>query len=131
MKHCERVLTALNLELPDRCPMQISFTPEFAERLAKEMDLGSDKIHNPYGGGNTYELERAPEQDMLLTSVGWAISNYQDANEYVDKGGIGWKSVEYTIYQSPTAMIERILDILYHCHLTAAKKLTQIEVDTI
>lgn len=96
MKHRDRVLAALNHELPDRCPMQISFTPEFADRLAKEIHIGSDKIHNPHGGGNTYELERALDEDMLLTSVGWANSYYQDALEYVDEWGIGWKSVEYT-----------------------------------
>ena len=96
MKHRDRVLTALDNEIPDRCPMQISFTPEFAARLAKEIDLGSDKIHNPHGGGNTYELERALDQDLLLTSVGWANSYYQDADEYVDEWGIGWKSVEYS-----------------------------------
>ena len=96
MKHRDRVLKALNREIPDRCPMQISFTPEFAARLAKELKLGSDSLHNPHGGGNTYELERALDQDMLLTSVGWANSYYQDADEYVDEWGIGWRSVEYS-----------------------------------
>ena len=96
MKHRDRVLAALNHEIPDRCPMQISFTPEFAARLLKEMNLGSGKLHNPHGGGNTYELERALDQDMLLTSVGWANSYYQDADDYVDEWGIGWKSIKYT-----------------------------------
>lgn len=96
MKPRDRVLTALNHEMPDRCPMQISFTPEFAALLAKEINLGSDKIHNPHGGGNTYELERALEQDMLLTSVGWANSYYQDADTYIDEWGVGWRSVKYT-----------------------------------
>ena len=96
MKPRDRVLTALNHELPDRCPMQISFTPEFATRLAKEIDSGSDKIHNPHGGGNTYELERALDEDLLLTSIGWANSYYQDADEYVDEWGVGWHSVNYT-----------------------------------
>jgi uroporphyrinogen decarboxylase len=76
--------------------MQISFTPEFAERLAVELNLGGDQLHNPHGGGNTYALERALDQDMLLTSVGWANSYYQDADEYVDEWGIGWRSVVYT-----------------------------------
>ncbi|HLO17072.1 MAG TPA: uroporphyrinogen decarboxylase family protein [Anaerolineales bacterium] len=60
------------------------------------MNLRGEKLHNPHGGGNTYELERALGEDMLLTSVGWANSYYQDAKEYVDEWGIGWKSVEYT-----------------------------------
>jgi len=206
MKHRDRVLMSLNHETPDRCPMQISFTPEFASRLVKDMNLGSDKLHNPHGGGNTYELERALDEDLLLTSVGWANSYYQEADEYVDEWGIGWKSVEYTTpygvgrytefvhhplaedqaldtYQPPdpnrpelyqeadwvlktfkdeywivgvtvttifeTAwalrgyeqmltdfvlkpdLVQEILDIPYHYHLTAAKKLTRMGVDMI
>ena len=96
MKPRERVQMALNHEAPDRCPMQVSFTPEFAERLSREMQLGGDKIHNPHGGGNTYELERALGEDLLLTSVGWANSYYQEAAEYVDEWGISWRSVEYS-----------------------------------
>ena len=95
MKPRERVLMALNHEEPDRCPMQVSFTPEFAARLEKEMKLGGDKLHNPHGGGNTYELERLLGEDLLLTSVGWANSYYQEAANYVDEWGIGWGSVEY------------------------------------
>ena len=206
MKHRDRVLTALNNEIPDRCPLQISFTPEFAARLSKELNLGSDFLHNPHGGGNTYELERALDQDMLLTSVGWANSYYQDADEYVDEWGIGWRSVEYstpfgvgrytefphhplaedhaidnyvppdpnrpelyqeaewvlqnfkdeywivgvtvtTIFETAWALrgyekmltdlalnpnlADRILEIPYQYHLTAAKKLTQMGVDMI
>ena len=84
MNHRDRVLTALNHEIPDRCPMQISFTPEFAARLANDIHLGGGKLHNPHGGGNTYELERSLGQDMLLTSVGWANSYYQGSERYVD-----------------------------------------------
>jgi uroporphyrinogen decarboxylase len=206
MKHRDRVLMALNHEIPDRCPMQVSFTPEFAARLLTEMKLGDGQHHNPHGGGNTYELERALDQDLLLTSVGWANSYYQDAAEYVDEWGVGWKSAEYTTpfgagrytemrghplaedhaidsYQPPdptrpelyheaewvlqtfkdeywivgvtvttmfeTAwalrgyermltdfalnpeLVERLLDIPYRYHLTAAKKLTQMGADMI
>ena len=188
--------------------MQVSFTPEFARRLEKEIKPGSvsDKIHNPHGGGNTYELERALGEDLLLTSVGWANSYYQDAKDYIDEWGIGWKSTEYstpfgvgryteicghpladdqaiqsykspdperpelyeesawvlknfkeeywivgvtvtTIFETAWALrgyermlsdfalqpeiAEQILDIPYHYHLTAAKKLTQMGVDMI
>jgi Uroporphyrinogen decarboxylase (URO-D) len=95
MKSRDRVLMALSHEEPDRCPMQVSFTPEFAARLGQEMKLGGDIHHNPHGGGNTYEMERALGEDMLLTSVGWANSYYQGENDYVDEWGIGWRSVEY------------------------------------
>ena len=95
MKHRERVEMALNNEKPDRCPMQISFTPEFAVRLRQDMEIHGRKVHNPHGGGNTYELERALEEDMLLTSVGWANSYYMDDKAYVDEWGIGWDVQPY------------------------------------
>lgn len=103
MKHRERVWMALNHERPDRCPMQISFTPEFAERLRADMtqrDQGmrlsqTQRVHNPHGGGNTYELERALGEDMLLTSVGWANSYYQATGTYTDEWGVVWHTVAY------------------------------------
>jgi uroporphyrinogen decarboxylase len=206
MKHRQRVQMALNHEMPDRCPMQVSFTPEFADRLRADMQLKGEKVHNPHGGGNTYELERRLGEDMLLTSVGWANSYYQEAGPYTDEWGIGWRSQEYTtpygvgryteMIQHPLAaddailsysppdplrpelyreaeqvirdykdeywivgvtvttifecawglrgyerllsdfllnpdLAEVILDIPYHYHLTAAKKLVEIGVDMI
>jgi uroporphyrinogen decarboxylase len=95
MKHRERVEMALNHERPDRCPMQVSFTPEFADRLRADMELQGKGVHNPHGGGNTYELERALGEDMLLTSVGWANSYYMDSKPYVDEWGVGWKIQRY------------------------------------
>lgn len=96
MNHRERVLAALNHQEPDRCPMQISFTPEFADRLKEDLNLKGKGLHNPHGGGNTYELERALGEDMLLTSVGWANAYYQPGDRYTDEWGIGWKSHPYT-----------------------------------
>ena len=95
MNHRERVQITLNHEIPDRCPMQISFTPEFAKRLERDLDIKGIKAHNPHGGGNVYALERGIDEDMLLTSVGWANSYYQDKEEYTDEWGIGWRSQEY------------------------------------
>jgi uroporphyrinogen decarboxylase len=95
MKPRERVELALNHEQPDRCPMQISFTPEFAERLREDMRLNRGKLHNPHGGGNTYQLERSLGQDMLLTSVGWANSYYMDDQAYIDEWGVGWDVQPY------------------------------------
>lgn len=95
MKPRERVQMALDHEEPDRCPLQASFTPEFATRLRKDMQLEGPTVHNPHGGGNTYELERALGEDMLLTSVGWANSYYQDTKPYVDEWGIGWRPQPY------------------------------------
>ena len=87
---------ALSHAEPDRCPMQISFTPEFAYRLRRDLLHKTGSSHNPHGGGNTYELEQALGEDMLLTSVGWANSYYLEAGSYTDDWGIGWKQCEYT-----------------------------------
>lgn len=99
MKHRDRVITALNHEEPDRCPMQISFTPEFANRLEADLKLKDLGFHNPHGGGNTYELERALDEDMLLTSVGWVNgyyqNGYQDVDSYQDEWGVTWRSIQY------------------------------------
>ena len=99
MKHRERVLTALNHEQPDRCPMQVRFTPEFVTRLEADLQLKSKGSHNPHGGGNTYELERFLDEDMLLTSVGWVNgyyqSGYQDVDAYQDEWGVTWRTIEY------------------------------------
>ena len=94
MNHRDRVITALNHEQPDRCPMQMSFTPEFAKRLENDLQLKKTR-HNPHGKGNKYEIEINLDQDMLLTSVGWANSYYQESDEYIDEWGIKWKTVEY------------------------------------
>ena len=75
--------------------MQVGFTPEFARRLRQELGLDDKKEHNPHGGGNTYQLERALEQDVLMTSVCWANSFYQHDHDYVDEWGVGWTNCEY------------------------------------
>ncbi len=87
---------ALEHRAPDRCPMQVSFTPEFADRLRADLDIKGRKVHNPHGGGNTYALERALGEDLLLTSVGWANSYYQAGGTYTDEWGITWRSQPYT-----------------------------------
>lgn len=95
MKPRERVQLALNHERPDRCPMQVSFTPEFADRLRADLEIQGRRVHNPHGGGNTYELERSLGEDMLLTSVGWANSYYMSTEPYVDEWGVGWSVNPY------------------------------------
>ena len=101
MKHRDRVLMALNHEEPDRCPMQVSFTPEFAERLRTDLRLTEGDVHNPHGGGNTYVLERIIGEDLLLTSVGWANSYYatetlsEDGETYVDEWGVTFRNSPY------------------------------------
>lgn len=205
MKPRERVQMALNHEIPDRCPMQLSFTPEFLERLKADIKLPDETLRHPRGG-DTYRLDRALGADLLLTSVGWANSYYNEAREYVDEWGVGWRSVDYetkfgtgrytdmvhhpladdsviasyqppdptrpelyqdaewllrafkddywivgvtvtTIFEAAWALrgyermlsdfalnpdlAEQLLDIPYHYHLIAAKKLTEMGVDML
>jgi uroporphyrinogen decarboxylase len=115
MKHRERVMAALAREAPDRCPMQVSFTPEFAERLRAELGIrgalsveGRGGEHNPHGGGNTYELERAIGEDLILTSVGWANGYYQEGDEYTDEWGVEWRSQRYETRFGPGRYTEMV-----------------------
>jgi hypothetical protein len=68
MKPRERVAAALDHIELDRCPFQATFTPEFAVRLRGDLQLEGDRVHNPHGGGNPYDLEIALGEDLLLTS---------------------------------------------------------------
>ena len=101
MKPRERVIASLNHEMPDRYPMQITFTPEFAARLRTDLHQTGQSVHNPHGNGNTYELERALHEDLLIASVGWANGYYANEtystgeNGYIDEWGVGWKNSPY------------------------------------
>lgn len=96
MTHRERVIAALNHEEPDRCPMQASFTPEFADRLRAGLRAKGHELHNAPGAPNAYETERALGLDLLLTSVGWQTGFHKQEGTYVDEWGVTWKSVPYT-----------------------------------
>lgn len=95
----ERVEIALNHQEPNRCPLQISFTPEFGRRLSSAMGftLGFDSP----AIRSDYSLERAVGCDLLLTYLGWAQAhNYQDQEPspgsfYTDEWGVEWQAGEY------------------------------------
>ena len=94
--HRERVVAALSHVAPDRCPWQATFTPEFAERLRADLRLDvAVGAHNPHGGGNPCDIEIGLDQDLLITSVGWANSYYGEGCEYVDEWGVSWLSAPY------------------------------------
>jgi uroporphyrinogen decarboxylase len=101
MKHRDRVAMALAHEVPDRCPFYTSYVPEFAARL--QADLGQKgtlntsgrEVHNPHGSGNTYDIERALDQDMLMSNVGWANSYDWPQDRYDDEWGITFQRVAY------------------------------------
>lgn len=85
-----RVEMALENKKPDRCPLFCSYTPEFADRLRQDLGLKDKDVEE-----SDHLLEREVGQDMLLTSVGWATSYYQEEGDYVDEWGVGWQSIEY------------------------------------
>lgn len=93
MKNRERVQIALEHREPDRCPFFTGFTPEFAERLRASLIKRGEL---PRGKSSPYDLDRAVNNDMLLTFVGWANCYYQEGETYTDEWGIGWQSVEHT-----------------------------------
>jgi uroporphyrinogen decarboxylase len=92
MRHRDRVKMALQHEQPDRCPMHVGFTPEFRARLRRDMQV---RGYDLSGDDNNYEMERALDEDMLLTFVGWALSYYQEGDSYVDEWGVHWMSVKH------------------------------------
>ncbi len=50
---------ALSHEAPDRCPMQISFTPEFAEGLRRRIDIPPGAHHNTRPGSGTVRTPKS------------------------------------------------------------------------
>jgi uroporphyrinogen decarboxylase len=109
IRHRDRVAMALGREEPDRCPMQVSFVPEFAERLRADLTArgtlsegptatAETRIseHNPLASGGKYELERAIGADLILTSVGWASTIFQGREGHTDEWGVGWQGQPYS-----------------------------------
>ncbi|NIS79264.1 MAG: hypothetical protein GTO14_03380 [Anaerolineales bacterium] len=88
MKPRERVELALNHQIPDRCPVQMGYTPEFYSRL--EEDLASRMKDIP-----SEEAEQVISGDMRVASLGWSTSYYLDDKPYVDEWGIGWQIQPY------------------------------------
>jgi uroporphyrinogen decarboxylase len=91
----ERVLTALNHERVDRCPLHASFTPEFASRLAVELGQPHALDDVRPWGATRFELERAIGEDMLLVGVGLLNSSTISDEPYMDEWGIGRKAYTY------------------------------------
>jgi len=119
MKHRERVEMALNHEEPDRCPMQISYTPEFKKRLIENIKQLNPKYSVEMDNLKPFDLECALDQDMFLTWSGRLSETYetsrQDLKEgiSIDEWGIVRKEVQYQTrfgMGSYTEMIEHPLE---------------------
>jgi uroporphyrinogen decarboxylase len=99
LTHRERVLASLNHEIPDRCPMQICFTPEFSNRLREHFKRDGHLFSGEPEGEINLELEFLTEQDMLLSWVGWTDETkitYTPGEEFYDKWGVLRRAVEYS-----------------------------------
>lgn len=91
----ERVLTILDHKEADRVPKFASFTPEFASRLRKHLEMKDDLV-NPHGTSE-HDLDIKVGNDMLLFAQGFANSYYQSLDKnYDDEWGIGWKIINYS-----------------------------------
>jgi uroporphyrinogen decarboxylase len=98
LTHRERVLTVLNHEIPDRCPMQICFTPEFNKRLREHFINSGHVFETDTDGEINLDLEFLTDQDMLLSWVGWTDETkitYTPGDEFFDKWGVLRRAVEY------------------------------------
>lgn len=95
MRHRDRVAAALSHVEPDRCPFQVYFTPEFAERLRIDLGLPPECLDAHEDGGSRFELETAVDQDVLLAAVGWHSEYGRPGDRYVDEWGVGWIAQPY------------------------------------
>ena len=96
MKHRDRVIKALKFQETDRPPVQMTFCPEFANRLREVYGIKDTHRHDPHNGRwNGYELEVLTGQDALQCGIGWFINYYLDNKPYTDEWGVQWKIDEY------------------------------------
>jgi len=105
MKPRERVESALRHERPDRHPMQISYTPEFVQRLSKDVNINTDLLAD-----DPWILDKAVGSDLLLHSIGWMTGYNGKEDRYVDEWNVGWKA---TSYETPFG-IGRYTDVEAH-----------------
>ena len=97
--HRDRVIAALNHEIPDRCPVQVCFTPEFNKRLRSWYSDRGHVFHEEEPGEINTELEILTGQDMLLSWVGWTDETkviYTPGEEFYDKWGVLRRVIEYS-----------------------------------
>jgi uroporphyrinogen decarboxylase len=98
LNHRERVLTSLNRKIPDRCPMQVCFTPEFNKRLREYYKCEGYTFKPETEGEIDLDLEFLTDQDMLLSWVGWTDDTkitYIPGEEFIDKWGVLRRATEY------------------------------------
>ena len=111
MRHRDRVIAALGREVPDRCPMQISFTPEFAERLRDDL-VGRGLLSDPGRRAQraTGPARASTTRTAAATPTSWSgpstrtsssrrsagpTATTRKASEYVDEWGVLWRSQPY------------------------------------
>ena len=98
LNHRERVMSAINHEIPDRCPMQVCFTPEFNKRLREYFRSAGYTFTSEPKGEINLDLEFLTDQDMLLSWVGWTDEtkiSYKPGEEFFDKWGVLRRATQY------------------------------------
>ena len=98
MNHRERVLTALNHGIPDRCPMQISFTAEFERRLRVDPRLKRQALEKGLSGQEPFFPEQALDQDIIVAwygTKGWSTTDLSPGEGFYDEWGVKRQAVEY------------------------------------
>ncbi len=123
MNSRERVLTALNHNLPDRLPKHSGFTPEISSKLKSIFGIEDE---------DNYALDLFLEHDMLIKEIGFGeVWELEFKNEnifnkkgiYYDEWGIGWKKSEYCSGS--------YLEMIYHPLADKIEKIESISVPVV
>jgi uroporphyrinogen decarboxylase len=94
----ERVARAFAHQEADRCPMQISFTSEFEDRLKQEKRFREMALENERSADQPFFTEQVLGEDILVAwygTKGWTDLGLQPGEEFVDEWQVKRKAVEY------------------------------------
>ncbi len=98
MNHRERVLTALNHGIPDRCPIQISLTAEFERRRRVDLRRKRQALEKGLSWQEPFFPEQALDQDIIVAwygTWGWSTTDLSPCDVFYDKWGVKRQAVEY------------------------------------
>jgi uroporphyrinogen decarboxylase len=109
MTHKERLLTAINHEMPDRVPICARYTPEAEQNLLRHLGVTSEQTETFKAAGSPLPI--LMEHDFLISWVGPCTSFYADPREqYTDEWGIGWQWFKNAAGGSYTEIVKHPLE---------------------